>query len=480
MKRIIWWCRRDFRLKDNTALSMALQDAEEVLPVFVLDDRLLYSARVRGPRLAWMLDGLRVFDADLRQHGARLIVRRGDPAAELAALCRETGAEAVYLNRDYSPYATRRDAQVAAVLNKTGFLVETFKDLVIHEQGEIRGQQGKPYEVYTPYHKAWEKLPKPAILSLPQKLFKLRADDAISSLPIPTAVELDCSAVPQPIAMPGEHNAVARLEAFANAAIWQYSSGRDLLGMDGTALLSPYLRWGMISPRQCYWRAQQALHEAETEAAQQSVLTWIRELIWRDFNYEILARAPHIVRRNYQALYDVLAWQNRADWFAAWQAGQTGYPVVDAAMRQLRTTGWVHNRARMIVASFLCKDLLIDWHWGEHYFMANLLDGDVANNVGGWQWTAGTGTDAAPYFRIFNPTTQSEKFDPGGHYIQRWLPELANVPTRYIHTPHLMPAEQQKQAGCIIGKHYPQPLVNHNYQRGLALALYGAARDVIV
>jgi deoxyribodipyrimidine photo-lyase len=231
----------------------------------------------------------------------------------------------------------------------------------------------------------------------------------------------------------------------------------------------------MLSPRTCYHAAQEAFDRAPNAAAREGCLSWIGELVWREFNYQVLTRYPHIVRANHKRVYDDIAWENDGELLARWQAGQTGYPVVDAAMRQLAHTGWMHNRARMITASFLCKDLLIDWREGEAHFMRGLLDGDVANNVGGWQWTAGTGTDAAPYFRIFNPTTQGEKFDPTGAYIRRWLPELAALPDKYIHAPHTMPRAEADKYGVKPGENYPLPIVDHAEQRKRALAMYGAA-----
>ncbi|MCC7446687.1 MAG: deoxyribodipyrimidine photo-lyase [Anaerolineae bacterium] len=476
MRRLLWWIRRDLRLTDNTALAAALMDADQVIPVFVLDDRLLRSPRVQGPRIAWMLDGLRQLDSDLRKHGVSLVIRRGDSARELVALCREAQAEGVCFNRDYSPYAARRDTQVSEALNSAGYVARSFKDLVIHEADEVVSKQGKPYGVYTPFRKAWTILPKSTPMNMPQ-LERLAVLDNLTRLPIPTAQALGCTQVPHPIVEPGEQAAIRQLESFMDEAIYHYDDQRNTLGIDGSAIISPYLRWGMISPRACYWAAQQALQQTNHKSERQSVSLWIGELIWREFFYQVLAINPHSVRQNFKAQYDRLAWDNNPDHLQAWMEGQTGYPIVDAAVRQMTQTGWMHNRARLIVASFLCKDLLIDWRQGEAVFMRGLLDGDVANNVGNWQWSAGTGTDAAPYFRVFNPTTQGQKFDPDGVYIRRYVPELAAVPNESIHEPAQLTRVQQERYGCVIGRDYPAPIVNHEEQRDRALAMYRAARS---
>jgi deoxyribodipyrimidine photo-lyase len=249
--------------------------------------------------------------------------------------------------------------------------------------------------------------------------------------------------------------------------------------MAGTAQLSPYLRFGMISARQAAVAALAAIDAACTPETRKSAEGWLNELIWREFYVSILYHFPDARRMSFRAELEAIPWENDEDQFAAWCAGCTGYPVVDAAMRQLVQTGWIHNRVRMIVASFLVKDLLVDWHWGERWFMQCLLDGDPAANNGGWQWVAGTGTDAAPYFRVFNPALQSQKFDPEGAYVRRWVPELARVPDAYIHTPWAMPLSVQQQAGCVIGRHYPAPIVDHAWARERALVAHAGAREAV-
>jgi deoxyribodipyrimidine photo-lyase len=248
------------------------------------------------------------------------------------------------------------------------------------------------------------------------------------------------------------------------------------MDLDGTARLSPYLRFGMISARECVSAAYQALRDAPDDSARKSAETWLNELIWREFYITILYHYPEVLKQSFREDLRDISWRNDEQEFDAWCEGQTGYPVVDAAMRQLKYLGWMHNRARMIVASFLVKDLLVDWRWGERWFMQHLVDGDPADNNGGWQWTAGTGMDAAPYFRIFNPILQGKKYDPNGDYVRRWVPELAGVPTKYAHTPWMMPPELQGQINCIIGRDYPLPIVYHGFARERALAAYKQTR----
>jgi deoxyribodipyrimidine photo-lyase len=284
------------------------------------------------------------------------------------------------------------------------------------------------------------------------------------------------AAVPFP---PGEVNARHRLIGFLESddpPVYRYAEGRNRMDEDGTSQLSPYLRFGMISARQAVVDAMRAIEETPDSQARKGAETWLNELIWREFYIHIHYHYPQVHGSSFRPEYDRIAWENDASAFAAWCEGQTGYPVVDAAMRQLVETGWMHNRARMIVASFLVKDLLVDWRWGERFFMQHLVDGDPAANNGGWQWTAGTGTDAAPYFRIFNPVLQGKKHDPRGLFVRRWLPELARVPDRYLHAPWEMPDDVQREAGCAIGQNYPAPIIDHAWARERTLTAYAKAR----
>ncbi|MGC9399474.1 MAG: cryptochrome/photolyase family protein [Anaerolineae bacterium] len=467
MKTALWWIRRDLRLRDNPALAAALDHAERVIPVFVLDPALLNSHYVGEKRLAFLLGGLRALDADLRERGSHLVLRRGDPAEALKAALHEAQAEAIFAQADVSPYARRRDDRVREhlPLRLTG-------GLTVHPPGAVRKQDGDPYTVYTWYSRTWKASPLPTAAELSAApVALLPVPENVSGEAIPEEPTLPASV---PFA-PGEPEAHRRLEAFTAGPIAHYHERRDRLDLDGTSRLSPYLRFGMLSAREAVVAARKAGENGGGQGAQ----TWLDELIWREFYAMILFHHPNVRQESFREQYRRIAWRNDAAAFEAWQAGRTGFPIVDAAMRQLQESGWMHNRARMIVASFLTKDLLIDWQWGERHFMQHLIDGDPAANNGGWQWSAGTGTDAAPYFRIFNPVTQGEKHDPQGAYIRHWVPELRNVPTDFIHRPWTMPGDVQQAAGCIIGEDYPAPIVDHKTARERTLAAYKTARGDI-
>ncbi len=467
MTVVIWWVRRDLRLHDNYALRAALAHGGQVVPVFVLDPTLLSAADVSDKRVAFLFGGLRALDADLRARGSRLVVRRGEPLAELSRLVAELGAEALYAEADPWPYGRRRDARVAAALP-----LHLMPGLTVHPSDVILKADRTPYTVFTPFSRAWKALPLPTSAQLwapPERLPAV--PEQLESLPVPDDPALPAS-VPFP---PGEAEALRRLRAFAQDAagpIARYAKDRNRMDLDGTSRLSPYLRFGMVSASRAAVAALQAMEKAPDPAARKGAETWLNELIWREFYMAILYHYPHVLEHAFQEQLRDIPWRNDEAEFSAWCAGRTGYPVVDAAMRQLVTTGWMHNRARMIVASFLVKDLLVDWRWGERFFMQHLVDGDPAANNGGWQWTAGVGTDAAPYFRVFNPSLQGAKFDPEGAYVRRWVPELANVPLKYLHEPWKMPLSEQIKAGCRIGKDYPAPLVDHAVARERTLAAY--------
>ena len=470
MTTAVWWARRDLRLTDNQALAAALAHAESVIPVFVLDPVLLSASDAGKKRVAFLFGGLRTLDAKLRARGSRLIVRRGDPADELAALLAESGADAVFAEDDVWPYAQRRDARVADALP-----LHLVGGLTVHPAGAILKADGEPYRVFTPFSRRWKDLPIPAESAILPAPGPVSTPPGIFSLPIPEEPALPSSV----LFPPGEAQARRRLAAFANGEdkpIYRYADMRNRMDVDGTSRLSPYLRFGMISARQAVATARMALKSAPDPGAQKGAETWLNELIWREFYQAILYHFPGVLDRSFRADLRDIRWKNDETAFAAWREGRTGYPVVDAAMRQLAQTGWMHNRARMVVASFLVKDLLIDWRWGERHFMLHLVDGDPAANNGGWQWTAGTGTDAAPYFRIFNPVLQGKKHDPDGSYVRRWVPELSSVPDRFIHEPWKMPDDVQEKCGCTIGREYPAPIVDHAWARERTLAAYARAR----
>jgi deoxyribodipyrimidine photo-lyase len=467
----VWWVRRDLRLTDNQALASAMAAADVVIPVFIRDPARLDSPGIGEKRLAFLLGGLRSLNASLRAIGSRLIIRRGDPTRELAAILSETGAAAIFAEEDHAPYARRGDAQVAGAMP-----LHLSGSVTVHPPQLVLKADGSPYSVFTPFSRTWKALPPP----VPGDI--LPAPDHLSPVPDLTSLAIpDEPALPTRVPfVPGETEARKRLSSFvagADPAIYHYVEARDRLDQNGTSKISPYLRFGILSARQATVGALSAIDNAPGALERRAAETWLNELIWREFYHSILYHFPRVQEESFRTALRKISWSNDESAFAAWCEGRTGYPVVDAAMHELVETGWMHNRARMIVASFLVKDLLIDWRWGERYFMHHLVDGDPAANNGGWQWTAGTGTDAAPYFRIFNPVLQGKKYDPAGTYVRRWLPELARVPDRYIHAPWEMPQDIQRSAGCIIGQSYPEPIIDHARARDRALLAYQQARQ---
>jgi deoxyribodipyrimidine photo-lyase len=458
MSSAIWWIRRDLRLSDNQALSAALTHGA-VIPVFILDPHLLERTPQR--RQTFLFEGLRALDADLRSRGSQLTMRRGNPTQVLATLLVETGADAIYAEEDFTPYARRRDGEVARRLP-----LHLVNGQTVHPPGSVLKKDLTPYTVFTPYSRAWKALLPARIALLPPPSRLVSPVLPSESLPASTA---------QPLFPAGEVEAQRRLADFLAQRIFNYAEARNRVDLEGTSVLSPYIRFGMLSLRQAVSGALAAIARAPASGDEESAETWLNELIWREFYIAILWHFPGVLQASFRQDYRNVAWVNDRDNFAAWKEGRTGYPIVDAHMRHLAQTGWMHNRGRMITASFLVKDLLVDWRWGERWFMENLLDGDPAANNGGWQWTAGTGTDAAPYFRVFNPVLQGKKFDPHGNAVRRWLPELASVANEYIHTPWKMPLDLQTRIGCVIGRDYPFPIIEHDFARQRVLDVYGAA-----
>lgn len=461
----LWWIRRDLRLSDNPALHAALKHGP-VIPVFILDPHLLERTPAR--RQHFLFGGLAELDAELKKRGSGLVIRRGKPEIELLNLIIETGAQAIFAEEDYTPYARARDERIADSLPLTLVHGQT-----VHHPASVVKPDGSPYTVFTPFSKAWKAL-------LPASLTPLPAPEHFPPVTLPASTPAfrfsDSSAVESALFPPGEKEAQRRLYQFTkskNQKITRYHETRNRLDLDGTSALSPYIRFGMISMRQAASAAiQQIASPTARETGGEGATAWLNELIWREFYIAILYHFPHVSKTAFNPALANIPWRNNETEFEAWKEGRTGIPVVDAAMRQLRATGWMHNRARMIVASFLVKDLLINWQWGERWFMDNLLDGDPAANNGGWQWTAGTGTDAAPYFRIFNPVLQSAKFDPQGRFIRRFVPELARVPDRFIHAPWTMSPLEQRACGCVIGQDYPAPIVDREVVKARTLAAY--------
>jgi deoxyribodipyrimidine photo-lyase len=428
LKINIFWFRRDLRFEDNVGLYHALQDELPVLPVFIFDSDILGTLNNdKDPRVEFIYNELIKLQSILQNHGTRLLVRFGSPIEVWQEIQNEFPVQSVYANHDYEPYAIARDAQVNRILKQKGIVFKTYKDQVIFEKKEIIKENDSPYTVYTPYRIKWQK--------------RLKLED-IS--PFPSQDLLDNFLKTESFALPsleslGFHSSGYTFpnNKFSENIVRNYDKQRDYPGIDGTTRLGIHLRFGTVSIRDLVRKALE-LNE-----------TWLSELIWREFFMMILYFFPHVVDKSFKEKYERIPWRNDKNEFERWCNGHTGYPIVDAGMRELNQTGFMHNRVRMITAGFLTKHLLIDWRWGERYFAAKLLDYELSSNNGNWQWAAGTGCDAAPYFRIFNPAAQTKKFDPDLVYIKRWVPEYNSA-------------------------NYPKPIVEHTFARERALSVYSS------
>lgn len=453
------WFTSDLRLHDNAALAGAGR-TPPVAGVFVLNPALLARHARATRRIAYMYACLRALDAGLDALGSRLLVIEGDPAAELPRLAASLGARVVSHARNHEPAARAREARVARALERDGVTVRAAEAALVHPPGAVT-TGGGAYQVYSAYARAWEALDVPPVAKMPRDWAPASALAGIGRT-VPEA--------PPGIELPpaGEDAARARLDTFLRDGIRRYPETRDLPGLDATSRLSPHLRWGALSGAEAVRRARSAL--SRDPALREGVRVWTRELAWRDFFAQLLAAYPRVAREPMRPLR--VRWRHDDRAFRRWQEGRTGAPLVDAGMRELRATGFMHNRARMIVGSFLAKHLLLDWRLGEAHFMAELIDGQLAQNDGNWQWVAGTGADAQPFHRIFSPLRQGERFDPDGTYVKRWVPELAKVPTKLVHRPWVLPAMERR----MICPDYPSPLVDLDEGRARALAAFEQAR----
>ena len=463
------WFRRDLRLHDHAALFHALKMSDVVHCVFVFDTDILDALPDKTDRrVEFIWHSVRELKDELESLGSTLHVLHGNARQLIPHLARQLKVDSVFCNRDYEPDAIARDQFVSRQLSAEDIAFHDFKDQVILDRDEVLNGAGKPYAVFTPYKNAWlKKLDDSYLCAYPTEKY-LPALARCNPSALPSLKELgfkqtDLVELGIPCGMSG---AETLFEDF-KLRMESYRDARDFPALNGTSYLSTHLRFGTLSIR--------TLARYAHYACGQGAQTWLSELVWRDFYQMLLYQYPRVVNHAYIPRFDALDWGNNRDWFTAWCTGRTGYPLVDAGMRQLNRTGFMHNRLRMVTASFLVKDLQIDWRRGAAYFAEHLLDFDLAANNGGWQWSASTGCDAQPWFRIFNPVTQSERFDPDGRFIRGYVPELANYPDRFIHSPWKLSLNEQQRSGTVIGREYPAPIVDHAVAREKTLEMYKTA-----
>ncbi|MCJ0762068.1 cryptochrome/photolyase family protein [Variovorax terrae] len=481
----LMWFRRDLRAHDNAALFHALKGCRQLHCVFVFDRAILDALPRRDRRVEFIRESLVALDAELRalagQAGAGLIVRHATAAAEIPALAQALGAQAVFANHDYEPQAAERDARVRGALAEAGIALHTSKDQAVFERDELLTQAGKPYAVFTPYKNAWlGKVDAFYLKPYPVQRYGAalapRPEGQRAGVPTLQALGFESTNLAE-LRMPTGAGGGQALAADFLERIDRYHETRDFPAVKGPSYLSVHLRFGTVSIRHLAGAAHRLAAEGSHGAA-----VWLGELIWRDFYFQILHHFPHVAQRSFKPGYDAIRWEHgkHADaLFQAWCEGCTGYPLVDAAMAQLNQTGYMHNRLRMVVASFLCKDLGIDWRRGERYFAEHLNDYDLAANNGGWQWASSSGCDAQPWFRIFNPVSQSQKFDADGRFIRRYLPQLGRLPAGALHAPWLAMPVELAAAGVALGDSYPRPVVQHDAARAQTLARYAVVRKTL-
>lgn len=472
---ILFWHRRDLRLGDNVGLFEARQRTPKVVGVFCLDPHILERDDVAPARVAYLVGCLQALQKGYAEAGSQLVILKNSPEKAISTLAKAVGARAVFWNLDGEPYAQERDRAVKAALAEAGIQVETFWDQLLHGPDEIRSGAGTPYTVYTPFWKNWSQRPKAtpyATLQSAENFTPKEQAAAVGAgaIALPSARELGFVWANPLFLEPGELAAQQRLETFCNEAIATYQHDRNFPSQPGTSQLSAALKFGAIGIRTVWAKTLEVMEQARSDETHDSIRVWQQELAWREFYQHVMYLFPELAEGPYRQPFKNFPWLNCEDHFQAWCAGQTGYPIVDAAMRQLNETGWMHNRCRMIVASFLTKDLIVDWRWGEKYFMQTLIDGDLAANNGGWQWSASSGMDPKP-LRIFNPASQAQKFDPEADYIRTWVPELRSLETADLVTGQILPLDRKR---C----HYPQPIVDHHQRQKQFKAIYAKQKAI--
>jgi deoxyribodipyrimidine photo-lyase len=472
---ILFWHRRDLRICDNIGLAAARQQSPKVVGIFCLDRNLLNLDDVAPARVTYMIGCLQKLQQRYAESGSQLLIIQDEPSQGIPKLATAINAKAVFWNWDVEPYAKERDRSVSNALQQAGIQVQNFWDQLLHAPDEIRTGAGHPYTVYTPFWKNWNSKPKAEpvetlpITELEQTIGLTPEAEEIARQAgaiqlLPSAQDLGFIWENPLLIEPGEDAAREKLEEFCDRAIYQYQEQRNFPIINGTSQLSAALKFGAIGIRTVWQATQRVMDNCRNEEARTNIRTWQQELAWREFYQHAMYNFPELADGPYRQAFKDFPWENDEKLFQAWCKGKTGYPIIDAAMRQLNQTGWMHNRCRMIVASFLTKDLIINWQWGEKYFMQKLIDGDLSANNGGWQWSASSGMDPKP-LRIFNPASQAQKFDPEGEYIRHWVPELRRVDTKLLLTGNILPLERRVLP-------YPDAIVDHNVQQRKFKELY--------
>jgi deoxyribodipyrimidine photo-lyase len=467
---VIVWFRQDLRLHDNPALAAAIETGRPITPLYIYDHDEPWS--MGAASLWWLHGSLTALSAALEKRGAQLVLRRGKASKVLKDIMSETSATAVFWSRCYEPAAIERDKKIKADLKRQNVDVQSFNGALLFEPWDLQTQSGTPFKVFTPYHRASLQAPPPRKpLPAPKKIVTiegLRSETLASWKLLPTTP--DWAGGLRSAWTPGEDNAKKRLAHFLDDVVDRYAKGRDVPGEALTSRLSPHLHFGEISPHQVW-------HATLNQEQNIGTATFLKELVWREFAHHLLYHFPKITDDPLRTEFATFPWKADAKLLKAWQRGQTGYPIVDAGMRELWATGWMHNRVRMIAASVLVKHLLQPWQAGAAWFWDTLVDADLANNAASWQWVAGCGTDAAPYFRVFNPVLQGEKFDGNGAYVRRWVPEIAKLPDKWLHKPWDAPDGVLNDAGVKLGRTYPKPVISLSAGRERALAAFKAIRN---
>ena len=473
------WFRQDLRLADNPALAAALRTGRRVIPVFIWDPEGDGDWAPGGASRWWLHQSLAALSKRLKEKGSRLVLRAGTSLEVLQEIVATTGASTLYWNRRYEPTCIARDSHVKESLRDVGLEVDSFNGALLHEPWTIRNLSGKPFQVFTPYWKTCLALPDPPTpldepVSLPSPS---KWPDSLPLASLQLEPRLDWSKGLHSAWQPGEAGGLAQLQAFLDQTFDAYAETRNRPDLRGTSRLSPHLHFGEIGPRQIWHSLRATADRRKLSVAQWRASSFLSEVGWREFAHHLLYSFPHTPAAPLRQNFERFPWRRDAAFLRAWQKGLTGYPLVDAGMRELWATGWMHNRVRMVVGSFLVKDLLISWKEGARWFWDTLVDADLAQNTLGWQWISGCGADAAPYFRVFNPTGQGEKFDPQGVYVRRWCPELARLPDQWIHRPDAAPAEVLGRAGVELGRDYPHPIVAHSIAREVALEAFAGLKQ---